>query len=144
MKLRLLFVISLAILSCQCVKTSSQSTKTAEPGPDPTATPNSPIDLTNASEIEFHENVGRLVIVRGKFSMRGVISPFVSLGREEVYITVEPKGSFYWDKKYSRMEGHDVRLTGTLQFRHFEPSPDQHPPDYFYMRLETSKVELLK
>ena len=124
------------------MRTAVPESRVSQPTPIPTVTSNRPIDLTNAHDEEFQENLGRIVTVRGKFSLYGVVGPFVLVGNRSIYLP--PEGSYSWGKEYDRLEGRQVRVTGTLNFRHFEPSPGQHPPDYFYLPWKTAKIELLK
>jgi len=74
--------------------------------------------------------------------MNGLVGPFIVIANREVYLS--PKGNYSWGKEYRRLEGHEVSITGMLEFQHFEPSPGQHPPDYFYFQAETAKIELVK
>lgn len=85
--------------------------------------------------------------MRGKFSLRGKIAPFILSGGRPIYI--KPSGSFSWGEDYAKMEGRDVRVTGTLRFVHYPtPSPQALPvgraPDHFYFEAETAKIELLR
>ncbi len=80
--------------------------------------------------------------MRGKFSLRGVVAPFIRVGIRTIYL--KPKGSYSWGKKYERMDGRAVRVTGTLEFEHFPPSSLQHPRDYFYFQPEAASIELIK
>jgi len=93
-----------------------------------------------------HTLIGKQITIRGRFSLRGVIGPYVLLGNQQVVYFV-PRGSFTWKKPYSEMEGKFVVATGTLRFSH---SPDAEPvdeakarpPDYFYFEAETAEVRL--
>jgi hypothetical protein len=103
------------------------------------------LDLTGASDSELQQHLGESVIMRGRFSLRGKIGPFILVGGRPVYLV--SKGSFSWGEPYASMEGRDVRVTGTLRFAHYpEPTPDALPagraPDHFYFEAETAKVEL--
>jgi hypothetical protein len=101
-----------------------------------------PIEVTGISREKLHEYVGRRVTVRGKFSLYGVIGPFIRNGDWTVYF--RPNGNYSWGKEYDPMEAHEVTATGILHFRHFEPSPDQHPPDYYFFQAETAPISLVK
>ena len=84
--------------------------------------------------------------MRGKFSLRGKIAPFVLVGGRPIYI--KPGGLFSWGKDYAKLEGKDVKVTGTLRFVHYpEPSPQAMPEgratDHFYFEAETAKIELI-
>ncbi len=105
------------------------------------------LDLTNASDGELHQHVGELVTIRGKFSLRGKIAPFILVNGRPIY--TEPSGSFSWGQDYANMEGRDVRVTGTLRFAHYPtPSPqalsEGRAPDHFYFEAETAKIELVR
>ena len=83
--------------------------------------------------------------MRGRFSLRGKLGPFILLGSRQIYLV--PTGSFSWAEPYARMEGRNVRITGTLRFAHYpEPAagalPEGRAPDHFYFEAETAKVEL--
>jgi hypothetical protein len=92
----------------------------------------------------LQKHLGEQVSARGKFSLYGLPGPFILNGDQTIYIYRKPVREFSYGKEYSRMEGREVRLTGILRFQHFEPSPEQHPPDYFYFEGETVRFELVK
>ena len=88
--------------------------------------------------------VGQQITVRGKFSLRGVAGPFISLGNQQVVYFVS-SGSFTWGKPYSEMDGKLVEATGILKFSHFPKTEavDQsmaRPPDYFHFETETAQL----
>jgi hypothetical protein len=112
------------------------------PSPSPAST--EPVDLTGVSAAELQKHVGKQVTARGKFSLDGLPGPFIRYGDQAIYIYRKPVGEFSYGREYSRTEGHEVRLTGILRFQHFEPSPEQHPPDYFYFEGETVRINLVK
>ena len=112
MKFRLTICIVLTILLSQCRRSPTPESRTAQPPSNPTANSNTPIDLTNANDKELHENLGRTVTVRGKFSLYGVVGPFVALGERTIYLPAE--GSYSWGKEYDRLEGRQISVTGTL------------------------------
>jgi hypothetical protein len=104
-----------------------------------------PVDLTSATDSELQQHLGDRVTMRGQFSLRGKIGPFILVGGRPIYFV--SKGSFSWGKPYASMEGQDVRVTGTLRFAHYaEPPPRALPvgraDDHFYFEAETAKVEL--
>ena len=104
-----------------------------------------PPDLTGAPDSELQRHTGERVRLRGQFSLRGKIGPFILVGGRPVYLV--PQGSFSWGEPYASMEGRDVLVTGTLRFAHgAEPTPEALPegraPDHFYFEAETVKVEL--
>ena len=98
------------------------------------------VNLNEASDSELLGHVGEKVTLHGKWSLRGLVGPYILAHNREIYVV--SKGNFSWDEKYASMEGKDVRITGVLQYAHYEPSTEQHPPDHFYFEAETAKVEL--
>ena len=93
-------------------------------------------------------SVGKQITIRGKFSLRGVIGPYVVLSDQQV-VYLASKGSFTWGKKYSDMEGRQVEATGTLKFFHFPDSKAvddavARPVDHFYFEVENTQVRLIK
>jgi len=107
--------------------------------------PVTPVDLTSATDSELQQHLGERVTMRGQFSLRGKVGPFILVGGRPIYF--ESKGSFSWGKRYASMEGHNVRVTGTLRFAHDPEPPPQALPvgrakDHFYFEAETAKVQL--
>ena len=105
----------------------------------------SPIDLTNAPDSELQQHLGQRVTMRGQFSLRGKLGPFILAGGRPIYLV--PKGSFSWGEPYASMEGKEVRVTGMLRFAHYPVSPPEalpegRPSDHFYFEAETAKIEL--
>ena len=103
-------------------------------------------DVSLSNEVS-HAHVGKLITVRGKFSLRGVAGPFISLGNQQV-VYIVPRGSFTWGKQYSKMDGKLVEAEGTLKSFHSpntEPADQSvaHPPDYFYFEAETAQLRLI-
>ena len=104
-----------------------------------------PVDLTSAPDSELQQHLGERVTMRGRFSLRGKVGPFILAGGRPIYLV--PKGSFSWGEPYASMEGKDVRVTGTLRFAHYpEPPPEAVPAgralNHFYFEAETAKVEV--
>jgi hypothetical protein len=104
-----------------------------------------PVDLTSAPDRELQQHLGERVTMRGQFSLRGKVGPFIHVGGRPIYL--EPKGTFSWGKAYASLEGQDVRLTGTLRFAHYPVPPpgalaEGRSSDHFYFEAETAKVEL--
>ena len=95
-----------------------------------------PEDATAISDEVSHTLIGKQITIRGRFSLRGVVGPYVLLGNRQVVYLV-PRGSFTWGEPHSEMEGKLVAATGALRFYH---SPNAEPvdqaiardPDYFY------------
>ena len=130
---RAAILLLLALVSTQCAKQSvpivpTATTKTATPS-------NEPIDVSGFSKEQLAQCVGGLVTVRGKFSLRGVVGPFIQFDGGAIYL--QPKANYSWGKEYEGMDGREVKATARLGLEHFEPSPAQHPPDYFYFPAET-------
>jgi hypothetical protein len=92
--------------------------------------------------------IGHRVTLRGKFSLRGKIGPFVLVKDRPVYIVAA--GSFTPGQPYSSLEGRIVKVTGILRFRQFPPEPEPvdaakaRVPDYFYFEAETARVRLAR
>jgi hypothetical protein len=106
-----------------------------------------PKDATAASSEVLHTLIGKLVTIRGTFSLRGKFGPYVLLGNQHAIYLV-PRGSFTWRESYSAMEGKLVAASGTLSFYRAliaEPaSPaSARAPDYFYLAAETAQVQLI-
>jgi hypothetical protein len=104
-----------------------------------------PLDLTNASDSELQQHLGERVQMRGQFSLRGKVGPFILVGGRPIYLV--PTGTFTWGAPYARMEGQDVRVTGTLRFAHYPPPtsealPEGRASDHFYFEAETARIEL--
>jgi hypothetical protein len=144
--MRLTLCLALVIAPSKCARDSSPATnpqRSSTPEAQSTATS---LDLTNASDGELQLHVDKMVTMRGKFSLRGKIAPFILVGGRAIYI--KPSGSFSWDEDYAKLEGQDVRVTGTLRFVHYPtPSPQALPvgrvPDHFYFEAEKAKIELV-
>jgi hypothetical protein len=98
------------------------------------------VNLDEASDSELLGHVGENVTLHGKWSLRGLVGPYILVNNRSVYLV--SKGNSSWGEKYARMEGKDVRITGVLRYRHYEPSTEQHPHDHFYFETETAKIEL--
>jgi len=137
------FLLGLVLL-CGCARHEAHIAKIVQPAPSPSPVSTEPVDLTGSAAAELQKHLGQQVTMRGKFSLYGVVGPFIRSGDQEVYVYRKPVREFSYGKEYSRMEGHEVRLTGILRFKHFEPSPGQHPPDYFYFEGETVRFEPVK
>ena len=91
--------------------------------------------------------VGQPVTLRGEFSLRGKMGPFVMVGGRGVYLIAS--GSFSWGPHYESMEGKMVTITGTLRFYKAPPAPagplaEARVPDHYYMEAEGARVELVK
>lgn len=103
-----------------------------------------PLDLTSAPDSELQQHLGENVTMRGRFSLFGKVGPFIVVGERPIYLVSH--GSFSWGEPYKRLEGRDVRVTGTLRFAKYpEPShqdlPEARASDHFYFEAETAKVE---
>jgi hypothetical protein len=142
MKAGLLLLLAVVIAMASCGHSSAPVVHNSNPPPVSSPTPIAIPDLTAASEKEWHQNVGKTVTIRGKFVSWGLIGPLIQVGQRT--FNLESKGNYSWGKEYKRMEGKEIKITGTWGFRHFEPSPEQHPPDYFYIEVETAGIELVK
>jgi hypothetical protein len=130
------FLAAIVLLTTACSQSSSSPPNIpAQPLAGPTASP----------ESELRPHVGKLVTLHGKFSLSGKLGPFIVVGNEPVYII--SRGNFSWGKEYDRMEGKDVRVTGTLGFYSappVTPGPvaEARAPDHFYFEAQSAKIEL--
>ena len=94
-----------------------------------------------------HSLIGKQITVRGRFSLAGVVGPYILLGNQQPVYLVS-RGSFTWRKPYSEMDGKLVEATGTLKFFHApdaEPADQSmaRPPDFFYFEAETVQLRLI-
>ncbi len=142
MNVRFLFVLAFAVAMSACAGSAAPKVGTQQPSPNPSPTAVAILDLTNLLEKEWQQQLGRIATARGKFSQRGVVGPYITIGKRLIYI--EPNGKNARGEEYDRLEGKTVNVTGTLRFRDFEEGPEQHPPDYFYFEEETVKIERVK
>jgi hypothetical protein len=132
MRLKVLTIVVL-LLSASCAQKNPVGSK------DQVST-QSNVNLNEASDSELLGHVGENVTMHGKWSLSGVIGPYILANNGPIYLV--SKGNFSWGEKYARIEGKDVRVTGVLRYAHYEPSTEQHPPDHFYFDAETAKIEL--
>jgi hypothetical protein len=129
------FTIVVLLLSASCAQKNPVRSKDE-------ASTQSNVNLNEASESELLGHLGEKVTMHGKWSLRGVTGPYILANNREIYLV--SKGSFSWGEEYLRMEGKDVRVTGILRHAHFEPSTEQHPPDYFYFEADSKDRVKLK
>ncbi len=138
-----------AAFSCSAT-TGTIEADEIESSPAPIVVPrNSTVtDLTGASEGVLQWHVGERVTMKGTFSLRGKIGPFIRVGGRPIYL--ESQRSISWGETYAKMEGKQVVVTGTLRFVHHpvEPSAKDMPvgraEDHFYFDAETATVMLRK
>jgi hypothetical protein len=107
-----------------------------------------PTDITTKRESAYPAHVGKLVSIRGRFSLRGKFGAFVDTGRIVVYILSPPADSFTWDPRtYDPLENHQVIVTGVLRFRAAPPFTGDEsvarPPDFYYFELEHCSIRRL-
>ena len=145
--MRLLLCLALVLAPSKCAQHSSPATNTLRPSTPEALRSASSLDLTNAPDGELQRHVGELVTMRGKVSLRGKIAPFILVGGRPIYI--KPSGSFSWGEDYAKLEGRDVRVTGTLRLAHYpDPSPEVLPvgraPDHFFFEAETARIKLAR
>jgi hypothetical protein len=105
-----------------------------------------PIDITKKSESDCRHYVGKPVIIKGRFSLRGKFGAYVDTGRAEIYIVSDPSRSFTWDPKiYDPLEGRGVIVTGVLHLYKAPPfdgdSAVARPPDYLFFELDHSAIK---
>jgi len=97
-------------------------------------------------ERKFHDSINQNVTLTGRFSLAGKLGPFIVVDGCEIYLRSDEP--FDWNGDvYSRMEGREVRVTGTLRFiDNPEPPHGLRPvavaPDYFYFDPRTSTIQL--
>jgi hypothetical protein len=95
---------------------------------------------------ELSSLIGQQVTLRGEFSLRGKVGPFLLVNGRPVYLVA--KGSFGWGHPFSEMEGRLVTVTGTLRFYRSPAKPVPRDseaagiPEYFYFEAESAKVRL--
>jgi hypothetical protein len=139
MRLKVLNIVVLLLSATCALLSASCAQKNPVRSKDQVST-QSNVNLNEASDSELLGHVGEKVTMHGKWSLRGIIGPYILANNGPVYLV--SKGDFSWGEKYARMEGKDVRVTGVLRYAHYEPSAEQHPPDHFYFEAETAKIEL--
>lgn len=128
------FIIVVLLLSVSCERKNSPSSQAQD-------STQSNVNLNNASQTELLGHVGELLTMHGKWSLYGVVGPYIlPANGQSIYLV--SKGNFSWGEKHARMEGKDVRVTGILRYAHYETSTGQHPPDHFYFEAETAKIQL--
>jgi len=104
------------------------------------------LSFTNRSYDDLRSLIGQQVTLRGEFSLRGKVGPFVLIDGRPVYLVA--KGSFGWGQPYSKMEGRRVTVTGKLKFyrspARSEPGDSVAAgiPEYFYFEAESAIVRL--
>ncbi len=72
-----------------------------------------PPELSSADDKELQRHLGESVTMHGRFSLRGKTGPFILVGDRPIYL--QAISSFVWSDTYAKMEGRDVRVTGTLR-----------------------------
>jgi len=122
------------LVSTSCAHRSSVVSKE-------TATPQT--NLNAASKEVLLRHVDQKVTIRGQFSLRGKIGPYILAQSGPIYLV--PQGNFTWGDAHARMEGRDVSVTGILRFRHYPDdgiSSEARPHDHFYFEAEKATIEL--
>ncbi|HVS81060.1 MAG TPA: hypothetical protein VHE60_04940 [Pyrinomonadaceae bacterium] len=148
MNIRLAVSLALLLAAGKCAQRASTPTKVQRaPTPPEAQQVSTRLDLTSASDNDLQQHLGESVTMRGQFSLRGKLGPFILVGGRPIYLI--PHGSFSWGEPYASMEGRNVRVTGTLRFARYPPPPPQalpegRAPDHFYFEAETAKVELVR
>ena len=90
-----------------------------------------PPDISDESEASLHRYVDRPVVVRGHFSMRGKVAPFINTGKTQIYIKCDNPPDID-----STLEGKEMIVVGTL---HYQPDVRDTDPAragivaYFYI-----------
>jgi hypothetical protein len=113
-------------------------------------------DITNSDAKTFKAHLGKTVSIQGRLSngvqgagLFGAIPKGVSF---YVIPIMPPSGRYTWPPEWNHF-GKQIRVTGELKFRSFDRSgtkgmgddgvPTQIPPDYDYMELQHTKLEVL-
>jgi hypothetical protein len=141
-------VFAVFVTAAGCAHRGSEQTRVQTSSPQlATPHPTTPIDLTASPASEWQKHLDETVTMHGKFSLYGKPAPYIIVSDLPIYI--KPHGNFSWGLSYTRMEGRDVRVTGTLGFMHYPLAPDtelqqQRQDDYYYFDAETAKVELIQ
>jgi len=110
---------------------------------EPSGVPDFLVSATIAKSDDLCVVLGQQVTLRGRFSLRGKLSPLVLVHGTPVYLI--PRGEFRWGKSHAEMEGREVILAGTLRF-HKSPTGDPdstagRAPDHYYMEAESSAIQ---
>lgn len=108
-------------------------------------------DITNSDAKTFKSHLGHTVSIQGRLSqgkegdcLHGAIPKGIYF---YVIRVISPSGGSTWPLKNDY--GKQVRVTGELKFRSFAkvrsqiPPDFQVPPDYYYMEVQHTKLELL-
>ena len=133
-------VICLALLAVGACGNHPSIPAIAEPSPTPS------MDAAHQCEHKFHDRIDKQVTVSGRFSLFGKLGTFVLVDGCQIYLLSD--GPFDWNAdNYSRMEGQEVRVTGTLRFKDYPelppgPQPVGRAPDHLYFDARTSTIEL--
>jgi hypothetical protein len=106
--------------------------------------------VVTSAEIPYSELsslIGQQVTLHGEFSMEGKVGPFVRVSGNPVYLIA--RGMFAWGRRYERMEGKVVSVTGTLRFFKAPPAPKPAGSipvawvsDHFYFERGNSTIQL--
>ena len=78
-----------------------------------------PPDISHESDASLHRFVDRPVVVRGRFSLRGKVAPFIDTGKVQIYLKPENAPDFD-----STLEGKEMVVLGTLRYQPEQRSPD--------------------
>ena len=132
------FALALLLLTLAACGSQPSIPPAAQPSP-------TPVDLTGAPASKLHQHVNQLVTIRGRFSLVGKLGPFIVVNGEPIYLRSDEHSS--WGEAYSKMEGREVRLIGTLRFADTpEPPPgplaEARAPDHFYFDAKEIQIEL--
>src|SRR5438552_19073068 len=90
-----------------------------------------PPDISREPLASWHRYIDHVVIVRGRFSLRGKFAPFIDTGKTQVYLMPENPSDFD-----AASEGREMVVLGTL---HYQPEGHSSKPAvannvaYFYL-----------
>jgi hypothetical protein len=90
-----------------------------------------PPDISREPLASWHRYIDHVVIVRGHFSLRGKVAPFIDTGKTQVYLMPENRPDFD-----VASEGKEMAVLGTLHYQregHSSKSAVATNAAYFYL-----------
>lgn len=110
-----------------------------------------PDDLTGKKAGAFKAHLGQKVSLAGRLETGQQGYCLAGMGQEAVFYVIPEipaKGGFRYPAEWERMLHQSVCVTGELRHRSFQRAAVhdpkmQIPPDYYYMVLQRTRVELL-
>jgi|GEM_PF-5656594 len=91
--------------------------------------------------------IGHNITMSGKFALNGKLGPYILCDEVVFYLLPKNGSSFGWGPEYAKMDGKNVRISGTLHFVQYSDFGGGNkfadkPYDHFYFEAETAKVAL--